>query len=296
MALTAAELKIVNMAMACLGEAQISSVSSTNTAAVAATLMYDQGRDEMLDTGDDWFFLRARAELDMLYLLTVDSSPAPEAWAADAALTGATSGATCTVVQAISDTVYLVTKPSDDFTDGEVISDGTNSVDCAADYPEVEEAAPNAGGYLYIYKLPTNFIRPLAMIDENGDEIEYDHREEVHIDAGDNETDVLLCNQTECFLKYLRKRTTTTCWPAWFTKLVYLNIARQLAIRITGDNRQKGNLIQEWWNDALVLAREANAARDADTDGAGRNLDHGNNDVLEAADYGQTRELPPGLE
>jgi len=72
------------------------------------------------------------------YQLTVNVSPSPAAWSIGATLTGASSGTTCTVVSVKSPTSYVVTEPSGDFTDSETISDGTNSVDCADDYPVVE--------------------------------------------------------------------------------------------------------------------------------------------------------------
>lgn len=71
------------------------------------------------------------------FLLTLDSGPAPADFAADAILTGGTSGYTCTVVTKVTSTTYVCKNISNGtgFTDGEVISDGTNSRDCGAGYP-----------------------------------------------------------------------------------------------------------------------------------------------------------------
>lgn len=72
----------------------------------------------------------------MYNLFTIDSAPTPADFIIDSTLTGATSGATVTVVTKISSTQYVVKdKTGSTFTDGEVISDGTNSRDCGAGYP-----------------------------------------------------------------------------------------------------------------------------------------------------------------
>ena len=68
-------------------------------------------------------------------LLTIDATPTPAVWAAGATLTGATSLKTCTVISKVTATTYMVESRSGTFTDGEIISDGTNSRDCGAGYP-----------------------------------------------------------------------------------------------------------------------------------------------------------------
>ena len=68
-------------------------------------------------------------------LLTIDATPTPTTWAAGATLTGATSLKTCTVISKVTATTYMVESRSGTFTDGEIISDGTNSRDCGAGYP-----------------------------------------------------------------------------------------------------------------------------------------------------------------
>lgn len=68
-------------------------------------------------------------------LLTIDVAPAPADFAAGATLIGATSGKTCVVVVKLTSTTYIVKARSGTFTDGEVISDGTNSRDCGAGFP-----------------------------------------------------------------------------------------------------------------------------------------------------------------
>ncbi len=68
-------------------------------------------------------------------LLVVDTGPAPGDYAVAGTLTGAGSSVTSIVVAKISDTDYIIKDRSGDYDDGEVISDTTNSLDCAAGYP-----------------------------------------------------------------------------------------------------------------------------------------------------------------
>lgn len=74
-------------------------------------------------------------------LLTIDGAPAPADFAAGATLTGAPSLETCVVVAKLTSLTYIVKSRSGAFTDGEVISDGTNSVDCGAGFPTFAAAA-----------------------------------------------------------------------------------------------------------------------------------------------------------
>lgn len=74
-------------------------------------------------------------------LLTIDGAPAPADFAAGAILTGGGSEETCVVVAKLTSTTYIVKSRSGAFTDGEIISDGTNSVNCGAGYPTFAAAA-----------------------------------------------------------------------------------------------------------------------------------------------------------
>jgi hypothetical protein len=71
--------------------------------------------------------------------LKVASAPSPADFAPGATLTGALSGCTCQVFQKISSTEYLCRLRSTSFTDGENISDGTNTATGAAGYPIVTD-------------------------------------------------------------------------------------------------------------------------------------------------------------
>ena len=74
-----------------------------------------------------------------LFLLTLDGAPTPAAFVSGALISGASSGVSCQVVHRLSNVAYLCRNKSafTAFTDGEVITDGTNSRDCGAGYPTV---------------------------------------------------------------------------------------------------------------------------------------------------------------
>lgn len=68
-------------------------------------------------------------------LMTLDVSPAPASFAANATVTGGTSAKTLKIVSCLTSTTYSVESRSGEFTLGEVLSDGTNSADQGAAYP-----------------------------------------------------------------------------------------------------------------------------------------------------------------
>ena len=151
-----------------------------------------------------------------------------------------------------------------------------------------QDATP-ISGYDYMYKIPNGCARILAMINESGDEIEYEYRREVYLYTDSNnkqqEDDVILTNNSTCFIKYIVVRTNVARWKPWFRKLVYLTLAAKLCVPLKeGDYRKLS--IKKDLEDAIADAREANNAEDANVDGHGRNQMHGNNDVVESVTGG----------
>jgi hypothetical protein len=74
-----------------------------------------------------------------LFTLTLDAAPTPGDFITGlGSLTGASSGFVCQAVYKVSSTIYLCRNLSNltGFTDGEIISDGTNSRDCGAGWPQ----------------------------------------------------------------------------------------------------------------------------------------------------------------
>lgn len=89
----------------------------------------------MLEFGENYIRVYKDKAPVYFFLLTVDTAPAPAEWSAAATITGGSSSETCTVVSKVTGTTYICKALSGEFTDGEVLSDGVNSVDCAAGYP-----------------------------------------------------------------------------------------------------------------------------------------------------------------
>jgi hypothetical protein len=140
-----------------------------------------------------------------------------------------------------------------------------------------------AFGYDYQYKLPDSCGRIISTVDENGDDINYRYRREIYI-SGPEKTPVLLCDQEECRIRYIVYLDNPGYWPGWFQELVVLTMAIKLAKPLTEQDRMKLNL-QYTWKDAYSLAQASNGMEDVDVDDNNVDIDLGNKDVLDAADF-----------
>jgi hypothetical protein len=281
------DLTILNGALVLVGLKKADSLAEDRKAWRVYEAIYEQARNEIFDLPHDWQFATARKKLRLIYQLTIDSVPTAVAWDAGATLTGASSGTTCIVISKVSNTVYLVTEPQDsagdaaDFTDGEIISDGTNSCDCGVGYPVIAEKTPDFG-YDHQYRLPSGVRRVLNMVDEEDRDTEYEHREELYVDDADNEIDVLLTDEAEAFVKFLYLRTDVSTWPAWFARLVILNLAIYLCEPMKS-KQVRQNQLERMYIEALDNAIKCNGMQSADVNSSNVNLDKGNTDVLNAS-------------
>lgn len=68
-------------------------------------------------------------------LMTLDVEPGGSGWAAGDTITGNTSGETCEIVSVTDTTHYRIMNRSGTFTDGEVLTNGTDTADQGAGYP-----------------------------------------------------------------------------------------------------------------------------------------------------------------
>ncbi len=247
---------IANIGLLSIGESVITSLASTKPDAVKVALVFESVVKELL--AEDWFFSRKRvklADLTQVYKLTVDTAPSPAAWVVGATLTGATSTFTCTVVEPLSDTVYLITKPTGDWTDGEVLSDGTNSVDTATGYP-VDTDALEHGSWMYGFKRPTDLLYLLKNSDLGCDRVNFPYAPEGQ---------VIFTNQVDAYLRYNKWMgfegsatvSDVTEMPVWFHRLISAKIAYILAPNITENQKREAKSEIEF-NDAYLTAREKN--------------------------------------
>jgi hypothetical protein len=250
------KVAICNIALLSVGQSFIVSLTENSVWSNKLNSIFEKVVEELL--ADDWYFNRKRvllSDLTLVYKLTVDTAPAAAAFAVGATLTGATSLKTCAVLEVLSNTVYLVTEPSGDFTDGEVIGDGTNSVNCATGYPEISEVLA-CGTWDYGYKLPTDqlFIRGVG--DADYDKIKYPYSQEGRI---------LLTNQTDDYLFYNKwigytgsaAVSDVTLMPLWFHRLISAKLAYILATSIT-DNMRYRQKAEVEWDRAYLFAKEQN--------------------------------------
>lgn len=242
------QTSICNDALLSLGQETITAITDTNDPqAVKLNSIWDNRLKFLLSARVDpknngWAFARTRQQLTRLHKLTVDTAPTASTWSVGATLTGATSGVTCTVKKVESSTVYWVTEPSGDFTDGEVISDGTNSVDCAAGYPVIDETPPAFGSWSYAYGIPSDYLTNLVLQEQYNDRVTYPYRREGY---------VLFADIATAYARYTMNVTDVTIMPGWFTNLLSMDLANRLAPKFVGNDqyitlRAKQNLADAW--------------------------------------------------
>ena len=147
-----------------------------------------------------------------------------------------------------------------------------------------ELSATPAFGWDHQFGFPAACVRILATVDEQGDDINYPYRREVILTRSGSrtvETDVLLTNQDEVFVRYVYLRANPAAWPGWFQRLVILHGAMQLVAPVKKDDFTALN-IQRQFVDAYSKAKGSNAAEDMDTGDQAADLDLGNTDLVDA--------------
>ena len=265
---TSDKLAIVNTAFYTLGHHRISAVDNSTPEGRKVGEVLEAIIKELM--ADDWYFNRKRVllgDMTQIYKLTVDTAPSASAFSRGATITGAASGVTCEVVDPISDTVYLVTEPSGDFTDGEVLSDGTNSVDCAAGYPITTENL-QIDQYEYGFKKPSDciFIRGIYHI--YSDKVKLPHK---------TEGDIIYSHyNSNCYFKYNKYLIESegvsdiTLTPLWFHRLVSARLAYMLSANITENQKIRAKAEIDY-DHAYLEAKEKNGSEEGAIDYSGNN-------------------------
>lgn len=149
--------------------------------------------------------------------------------------------------------------------------------------------APTVGHYDYRYKLPVKCLRVIAQIDEDDDATEYEYRIENYVDANENSHPCIVTDENECFIKYIYDLGATNeigRWPAWFARLVALDLAIILCEPMKQDKKKKNQLmimmtepVYGW----LARAIQADGMYGADVGDNEMKLSRGNDDVLDAS-------------
>lgn len=271
---------IANIGLYSVGEKSISSITATTPNAVKVAAIFESVVRELL--AEDWYFSRKRvkfADLVQVFKLTIDASPSPAAWYVGSTITGDTSGVTCTVVEVLSDTVYLVTEPTGDWDDGEILSDGTNSRDNATGYP-VDTDSLNHGQWQYGFKRPTDMLWLLKTSSLEYDRVNYRYYPEGN---------VIYTNQVDAFLRYNKWMgyqgsatvSDVTLMRVWFHRLISARIAYILAPNIT-QNQRREQKVEIELDAAYLHAREKNGDESWYEDEDNTDWRDGANDELNA--------------
>lgn len=139
-------------------------------------------------------------------------------------------------------------------------------------------------GYDYMYNLPPGLRRVLVQVDESGDEVEYEWRREVYINEDSEQFDVMVTDRdSPIYIKFIVDRPNEGVYPAWFARLVYLNLAYMLAQPLKKDKAKVADLFQIY-ELAKVEAEAANAIEIGQVSEKYVNLLKGSTEVIDAAE------------
>jgi len=139
-------------------------------------------------------------------------------------------------------------------------------------------------GYDYMYNLPTGCRRIQKQVDASGDDVEYEWRREVYVTDANKQYDVMLTDQdSPVYIKYTVDRPNEGVYPAWFARLIYLNLAHMLAEPLKKDKAKAADLFKTF-ELAQIAAEAANAIETGKVSSSNVNLIRGNTDVVDAAE------------
>lgn len=261
------KLKIVNVAQFSLSQPQLSALDSTTPDGTKYSLIIENVIKELMS--DDWYFNRHSVLLEdmtQIYKLTVDSAPSPADFSRGATITGATSSVTCEVVDVLSDTVYLVTEPSGDFTDGETLTDNADTPNSSTYDEDTEDI--DIDQYQYGFKEPTDCLHIRGIFDESHDEVKYPHKMYKNI--------ILSHYSESCVFKYNYYRTESTDvaditgLKMWFHRLCSAKLAYMMSANIT-ENQKIRSKAEIDYDNAYLEAKEKNGSEEGAIDWSGHN-------------------------
>lgn len=255
---TSSEITFINQVLDRISAAQITLADQTSVEAKASFRHWLTTLNS-LTRSYTWPFLAGRGTLVQIETLTLDSAPTPAAFSVGATLTGGTSGTTATVLEVTSDTVYVVAYTSGDWTDGEIISDGTNSRDCETDYPTTAATAPTYK-YTYQYELPTDFSRLISVYeDDNTDAVDL---------RWSREGNRILTDYATCNIKYVKKVTNPDEFDPLFAEVLILQLAWKLIPILAGTMSQVNR--SEIWRDLQTAIGKARSVCSQEDNQTGR--------------------------
>lgn len=268
----ASKVSIVNLAMVSIGHDLIRALDDSTPLTTLLSEFFEDITKYCM--ADDWYFNRKRVYLNALtqvYRLEVDEEPSPAVFDVGAVVTGQTSSVTCTVVEALSDTIYLVTKPSGDFTDDETLTDDADTPNSAVYYTDSENL--EMGQYQYGYLEPSDCLYIRRITSLTHDKSKYDHELDGKIILTNCGPDVGYFN----YNKYLGADDVSDLdlIPArsqsWFFRLISARIAYVYSANIT-ENLKIRPKAELDWRTAYLEAKEQNGLEVGNSDFDGDDL------------------------
>lgn len=246
---TASEITFVNQVMDRLGAAQITLADQTSVEALAAYRHWSTTLNSLIRSFE-WPFLATRSTLEQIQEMTLDTQPT-SAWSVDDTITGVSSGTTATILAVTSNSEYDLSYISDDFTDGETITNATVStvyyegvevtygsetvytfdsssasqINCASGYPDVSAKTPTFE-WDYQYELPSDFSRLISLYEDDGT----DYVDERWIREGNR----ILTNYTTCNVRYIKTITDPDDFDVLFSEVLLLRLAWKLIPVLAG--------------------------------------------------------------
>ena len=117
---------------------------------------------------------------------------------------------------------------------------------------ELSETTEPAFGWDHAFTLPPSppLLRVIAQVSE---------LRQLQIFPWAREADVLLTNQTSCFIHYVTQITNTAKFPPLLYEATYTNLASKLATRLSKNPKMAESLLFKYLNDVLPRAIAANA-------------------------------------
>lgn len=231
MELTAHEIGIiVNPALDRIAAGHMSVESQNNVRAQAARLHYPQTRKSVLRSFV-WPFATRRANLHRIYTMTLHDAPQPEHFEAGDTITGADSDETATILSVLRQdgTQYEIVDQSGDFDDGEVLTDGDNSIDCDEGFPVVEMNTPSHK-WTYEYALPDDGLR---LVD-----VYQDDNTGYPSDRWEIEGKKLLTYYDTVDVQYVKDVIDPTQFDDLFAELLILRLAMKLVNPLAGTSAE----------------------------------------------------------
>ncbi len=222
--MAASETIIANLALYRMGQSTIDDIDGTDTLSVKVNAIYDQSRDELQTEGPElgWKFCRRRYNGIDQESITI-TSIADSSTDGDITITGTHALVVGDMVQLSGDTGY------DETYDVTAIST-TATFDVTATFVATGTGTANwrSEDYAYRYLIPTTpTVLSVRSVGVGGLDVT-DWLEEggyILTNLEDEEIDMLIVQQI----------TTTTKFPAWFTKALVLKIAIELHYNLTSD-------------------------------------------------------------